>query len=64
MISDPETIVKARNIVQACKDTYYPKKWGILGGQLGKLNEYIEILSGDRDGGPGTQGSDKIFRLK
>jgi hypothetical protein len=64
MISDPETIVKARNIVQACKDTYYPKKWGILGGELGKLNQYIEILSGDRDGGPGTQGSDKIFRLK
>lgn len=55
-------INKAKLVVQACKDEYYPKKWGILGGG-NKLNEYIEILSGDSDGGPSTQGPDKIFRL-
>jgi hypothetical protein len=55
-------INKARLVVQACKDEYYPKKWGILGGG-NKLNEYIEILSADRQGGPSSQGPDKIFRL-
>lgn len=55
-------INQARLVVQACKDEYYPKKWGILGGG-NKLNEYIEILSADRQGGPSSQGPDKIFRL-
>jgi hypothetical protein len=55
-------ITKARLVVQACKDEYYPKKWGILNGG-NQLNEYIEILSGDSQGGPSSQGPDKIFRL-
>jgi hypothetical protein len=64
MVNDPATIIKAKNVVQACKDQYYPNKWGLVFSGKNKLNNYIEILSGDKDGGPGTIGSDKIFRLK
>jgi hypothetical protein len=63
VVVDNATIYKAKRIVQACKDQYYPSKWGILGG-ANKLNNYLEILSGVKEGGPTTYGDDSMWRLK
>ena len=63
VVVDNATIYKAKRIVQACKDQYYPNKWGILGGG-NKLNDYIEILSGDKGNGPTTTGDDSMWRLQ
>lgn len=63
VVVDNPTIFKAKRIVQACKDQYYPNKWGILGGG-NKLDNYLEILSGVKEGGPTTYGDDSMWRLK
>ena len=63
VVIDNATIYKAKRVVQACKDQYYPNKWGILGG-ANKLNNYLEILSGVKEGGPTTYGDDSMWRLK
>jgi hypothetical protein len=63
VVVDNPTIYKAKRIVQACKDQYYPNKWGILGGG-NKLNNYLEILSGVKEGGPTSYGDDSMWRLK
>jgi len=58
---DPATVDRARRIVQACKDEHYGK-WGIVGGN--KFDGILDILSGSKQGGPGTQGPSSIFRIK
>ena len=63
VVVDNATIYKAKRIVQACKDQYYPNKWGILGG-ANKLNGYLEVLSGVKEGGPTSYGDDSMWRLK
>lgn len=50
IVADPATIVKAKRIVQACKDEHYGK-WGIAGGG-NRMDNYLDILSGDKEGGP------------
>lgn len=62
IVIDPATINKAKRIVQACKDQHYGK-WGI-GGQGKKLDEYLDILSGNKEGGPTSYGSDSSWRIK
>ena len=61
-VGDPADIAKAKRVVQACKDQYY-NKWGILGGG-NKLDEYLDILSGVKEGGPMSYGKDSIWKLK
>jgi hypothetical protein len=58
---DPATIDRARRVVQACKDEHYGK-WGIIGGN--KFDDILDLLSGSKQGGPGTQGPSSIFRIK
>ena len=60
-VVDPATVNKAKTIVQACKGQYYGR-WGVtLGGN--KLDNYLDILSGDAAGGPNSYGRDAIWRL-
>ena len=58
---DPPTIDRARRVVQACKDEHYGK-WGITGGN--KFDGILDLLSGSKQGGPGTQGPSSIYRIK
>ena len=60
---EPSDIVKLKRVVQACKDQYYPNKWGILGGGK-KINDYLDILSGVKEGGPMSYGDDSKWKLK
>ena len=62
IVIDPATITKAKRIVQACKDEHYGK-WGIAGGG-NRLDGYLDILSGNKEGGPTSYGSDSIWRIK
>ena len=62
-IYEPSDIVKLKRVVQACKDQYYPNKWGIFGGGK-KLNDYLDILSGVKEGGPMSYGEDSKWKLK
>jgi hypothetical protein len=62
IVIDPATINKAKRIVQACKDEHYGK-WGIAGGG-NKLDNYLDILSGNKEGGPTSYGDDSIWRIK
>jgi hypothetical protein len=60
-VVDPATVNKAKTIVQACKGQYYGR-WGVsLGGK--RLDNYLDILSGDAAGGPTSYGRDAIWRL-
>lgn len=61
-VGDAATINKAKRIVQACKDEHYGK-WGIAGGG-NKLDNYLDILSGNKEGGPTSYGDDSIWRIK
>jgi hypothetical protein len=45
---EPSQIFSMKEKVQACAN-YFEGKWG---GALSKTDNYIEILRGDRDGGP------------
>ena len=62
IVIDAATITKAKRIVQACKDEHYGK-WGIAGGG-NRLDNYLDILSGNKDGGPSRYGDDSVWRLK
>lgn len=62
IVIDPATINKAKRIVQACKDEHYGK-WGIAGGGK-RLDDYLDILSGNKEGGPTSYGDDSIWRIK
>jgi hypothetical protein len=63
IVVDPATIAKARRIVQACRDQHYGK-FGVLGKGGEKIDNMLDILSGRKEGGPLTQGSDSIWRIK
>ena len=58
---DKSTLDQARSVVQACKNEHYGK-WGVLGGGK-KLDNYLDILSGNVSGGPSSYGDDAGFRL-
>lgn len=62
VVVDNSTIYKAKRIVQACKDEHYGK-WGIAGGGK-RLDNYLDILSGVKEGGPTSYGDDSMWRLK
>ena len=62
IVIDPATINKAKRIVQACKDEHYGK-WGVAGGG-NRLDNYLDILSGNKEGGPTSYGDDSIWRIK
>lgn len=62
ILIDPATINKAKRIVQACKDEHYGK-WGVAGGG-NRLDGYLDILSGNKEGGPTSYGSDSSWRIK
>ena len=57
----PELMIQKRR-VQACKNLYYPSKWGVLGGG-NKMDELIDVLSGQAEGAPTSSGEDAIFRI-
>lgn len=63
IVVDPATIAKAKRIVQACKDQHYGK-FGVLGVGGEKIDNMLDILSGRKAGGPLTQGSDSMWRIK
>jgi hypothetical protein len=60
--ADPATIYKIKAVVQACKNQHYGK-WGVLGGGK-KLDNYLDILSGVKEGGPSSYGDNSKWRLK
>jgi hypothetical protein len=62
IVIDSATINKAKRIVQACKDQHYGK-WGVAGGG-NKLDNYLNILSGNKEGGPSSYGKDSVWRIK
>ena len=59
---DPATLYKIKTVVQACKNQH-KGKWGILGGGK-KLDNYLDILSGVKEGGPSSYGDNSKWRLK
>jgi hypothetical protein len=59
---DPADLYKVKTVVQACKNQHYGK-WGVLGGGK-KLDEYLDILSGVKEGGPMSYGEGSVWRLK
>ena len=59
---DPATLYKVKAVVQACKNQHYGK-WGVLGGGK-KLDDYLDILSGVKEGGPMSYGDNAFWRLK
>jgi hypothetical protein len=59
---DPADLYKVKTVVQACKNQHYGK-WGVLGGGK-KLDEYLDILSGVKEGGPMRYGENSFWRLK
>jgi hypothetical protein len=59
---DAATLYKVKAVVQACKNQHYGK-WGVLGGGK-KLDEYLDILSGVKEGGPMSYGEGSVWRLK
>lgn len=59
---DPATLYKVKRVVQACKNQHYGK-WGVLGGGK-KLDDYLDILSGVKEGGPMSYGDNAVWRLK
>jgi hypothetical protein len=74
IVVDPATIAKAKRIVQACRDQHYGK-FGMLGmldsgrekgpdGEKINIDDMLDILSGRKEGGPLTQGSDSMWRIK
>lgn len=63
IVVDPATIAKARRIVQACRDQHYGK-FGVLGKGGEKIDNMLDVLSGRKEGGPLTQGSDSMWRIK
>lgn len=62
IVVDPATINKAKRIVQACKDEHYGK-WGVAGGGK-RLDDYLDILSGNKEGGPTSYGRDSAWRIQ
>ena len=63
IVVDPTTIAQARRIVQACKDQHYGK-FGVLGRGGQNIDNMLDVLSGRVAGGPLTQGSDSMWRIK
>jgi hypothetical protein len=63
IVVDPATIAKAKRIVQACRDQHYGK-FGVLGKGGERIDNMLDILSGRKEGGPLTQGSDSMWRIK
>jgi hypothetical protein len=74
IVVDPETIAKEKRIVQACKDQH-GRKFGMYGkldsrrmtdpdGKKIDIGGILDILSGRVSGGPLTQGSDSMWRIK
>ncbi len=59
---DPATLYKIKTVVQACKNQHYDK-WGVLGGGK-KLDNYLDMLSGVKEGGPSSYGDNSKWRLK
>jgi len=62
IVIDGPTFEKAKRIVQSCKDEHYGK-WGIAGGG-NKLDNYLDILSGVKEGGPTSYGNDSKWRIQ
>jgi hypothetical protein len=54
---EPSTLLATKEKVQACAN-YFEGKWG---GALSKIDNYVEILRGDREGGPL---SDSTWRIE
>lgn len=59
---DPATLYRVKAVVQSCKNQYY-NKWGILGGGK-KLDNYLDVMAGNKEGGPSTYGENSIWLLK
>lgn len=62
IVLDPASFQQQKDRTQACKDAYY-NKWGVLGDGK-KLDQYLDILSGNLAGGPTSYGSDSQWRIK
>jgi hypothetical protein len=62
VVIDDASFTKVKQIVQACSDEHYGK-WGIAGGG-NRIDNYLDILSGNKEGGPTSYGDDSIWRIK
>lgn len=63
-VADKSTIMKTKNIVQRCK-YQHGGKFGVLGVGGDKIDELLNMLSGEAAGGPPTSPKDpkSIFRI-
>jgi hypothetical protein len=61
-VIEPNMLNAMREKVQACKNEYYGS-WGAFRGG-NKIDEYLDILSGVKAGGPSSYGTDAKWRLQ
>jgi hypothetical protein len=59
---EPNMLNAMREKVQACKNEYYGS-WGAFRGG-NKIDEYLDMLSGVKSGGPSSYGDDSKWRLQ
>lgn len=59
---EPYLLTAMKKKVQLCKNTYY-HKWGAFRGG-NKVDEYLDMLSGVKSGGPSSYGDDSIWKIK
>ena len=57
---EPNTLLPMKEKVQACANEFQGK-WG---GVLSRIDNYVDILRGDREGGPTSYGDDSKWRLQ
>ena len=58
---EPNQLSALKYKVQACKNEFY-KDWGFVGGN--KIDDYLDMLSGVKSGGPSSYGEDSKWRIK
>jgi len=61
-VIEPNMLNAMREKVQACKNEYYGS-WGAFRGG-NKIDEYLDMLSGVKAGGPSSYGKDSIWRIQ
>jgi hypothetical protein len=58
---EPNQLSALKYKVQSCKNEFY-KDWGFVGGN--KIDDYLDMLSGVKSGGPSSYGEDSKWRIK
>jgi hypothetical protein len=59
---EPNMLNAMKEKVQACKNEFYGSWGAFKGGNT--IDEYLDMLSGKKQGGPSSYGGDSIWRIK